>query len=449
MLKSGQPINQPIKLDIRAPLLRPLDLGIWRNGQKQFNSIMAPRRVILYDLYFDILSDAHIIAVMGKRVDAITTATWNYVDKDGNPVDEIKELLDSLGFSDLLTEIINARFWGYSMIDCNIYQDDEGRWQMDAVQPERKHMRPETGIITIDQNGDTGINIREGRYAQTLMEVGKVKDMGLLVSAAMYAILKRNNLSDWANFVEVFGAPIMDAEWDGFDEDQRLKLLAAITAMGNSGRIVRPAGTKVTFFPNTISSTGALQQSFHDTLNEEISKALLGTTETTKSSNTSGYAQATEHGKQDDAKKEADKDYVRRYLNTYFIKIMRAFGMPVVDGGKFIIPDAQQAVTPTDKMNMFVQMATGLNMPINHDDVYQLTGMKKPDDYEAQINDKKAAADALNAALTSEPANEDANTPPDKSDKPGKSGGGKGKKRDIAKLSFRKHLALNLLNFFD
>jgi phage gp29-like protein len=445
---NGFDINQPVKLDVRAPLRRPLDLGVWRNGQKQFDSIMAPRRVVLYDLYNDILADAHIIAVMGKRIDAITTTAWQYVDKDGKPIDEINELLDSLGFADLLTEILNARFWGYSMIDCNIYQDAEGRWQMDANQYNRKHMRPEMGIVAIDQNGDDGINIREGRYAHTVLEAGKVRDMGLLVSASMYAILKRNNLSDWANFVEVFGAPIMDAEWDGFDEDQRLKLLAAISAMGNSGRLVRPAGTKVNFFPHTSTATGQLQKTFHDTCNDEISKSLLGSTETTESSKTSGYAQATEHGKQDDAKKEADKDYVRRHLNTYFIKIMRAFGVPVVNGGKFIIPEAQEEVSPVDKMAMFVQMATSLNMPINHDDVYQLTGMKKPEDYEQQMSDKNALADALMGDFEANPGKESAITPPAKSGKSDKNGAKEGEKPGNVKLNYREKLALYLLDFF-
>ncbi|QEM13469.1 DUF935 family protein [Mucilaginibacter rubeus] len=445
---NGVAVNQPIKIDVRAPIRRPLDLGVWRNGQKQFDSIFAPRRVILYDLYLDIMSDGHIIAVTGKRIDAITTAKWQYVDKDGNPVDEINELLDSLGFADLLTEILNARFWGYSMIECNIYKDTEGRWQMIADQQNRKHMRPETGIITTDQNGDTGVNIREGRFAQTVMEVGKPRDMGLLISASMYAILKRNNLSDWANFVEVFGAPIMDAEWDGFDEDQRLKLLAAIAAMGNSGRLVRPAGTKVNFFPNTTTSNGQLQKSFHDTCNEEISKALLGTTETTQSSSSSGYAQAKEHGRQDDDKKEADKDYVRRHLNSFFIKIMRAFGLPVVEGGKFIIPEGKEKVTPTDQMNMFVQMAKDLGMPINHDDVYQLAGMKKPDDYEAQMAEKKALTDALTSDFEENGGKENANTPQSSKEKQGKKGSKDDKKPGNVKLKTREKLALYLLDFF-
>jgi hypothetical protein len=445
---NGIVINPGIQLDVRAPIRRPLDLGVWRNGQRQFDSVVMQRRVILYDLYNDILSDAHIIAVLGKRIDAITTAKWQYVDKEGNPVDEVNELLDSLGFAELLTEILNSRFWGYSTVECNIFQDEEGSWQMTAEQYDRKHMRPEKGIIAADQNGDTGVNYREGRFALTVLEAGKARDMGLLISASMYAILKRNNLTDLANFIEVFGSPIMDAEWDGFDEDQRMKLLAAITAMGNSGRLVRPAGTKVNFLPNTVASNGQLQRGFHDLLNEEISKALLGSTETTTSSDSSGYAQATEHGKQDSAKKEADKDYVRRYLNSRFIKIMRAFGVPVVDGGKFIIPANVQVVTPTDTMKMFVNIFKDLQLPVNPDDVYQLAGMKKPDDFDSQMAAKKAVMIALTRDLSENEDEENADTPPGNgTELHTKVRKSVPKPTDI-KLTYREKLAMRVLDFF-
>lgn len=445
---NGITISSPIQLDVRAPIRKPLDGGNWRAGQQQFDSVMLNRRVILYDLYNDILSDAHIIAVTGKRIDAITTSKWTYVDKDGKPVKEINQLLDSLGFCDMITEILNARFWGYSMIDCRIYKDEENRWQMVAEQYNRKHMRPESGMIVKDQNGDEGVNIREGRFAYTVLEAGKVRDMGLLVSASLYAILKRNNLSDWANFIEVFGSPIMDAIWDGFDEDQRVKLLAAITAMGNTGRLVRPAGTEIKFFDKGSTATGQLQKSYHDTLNEEISKALLGSTETTSSSSSSGYAQSKEHGKQDDLKKESDKDYVRRHLNSRFVKIMRAFGVPVPEGGEFIIPAAAQAVTPTERMEMFVSLHTKLGLPVNADNVYELTGMEKPADFDAQMAEKKAIEEALRAKMTETDPEENADTAPSSRDKPAKNGGKTGKKPGEVKLSLRKKLALDLLDFF-
>jgi len=435
------------KLDIRQIIRQPLDLLKWRNATRVAESIMMPRRVLLYDMYSDVVLDAHVIAVIGKRLDAILTAKWQYVDAEDKPVDAVNQLLDSIGFADLLYEIGLSMFWGYSMVECNIYQDYDGRWQMTAEQYNRKHMRPETGMIAYDQNGDQGFSIREGRFAYTVLEAGKPRDLGLLISASMYAILKRNDISDWANFVEVFGQPILDAEWDGFDEDQRMKLLAAITAMGNSGKLVRPAGTKVTVLQDKGVQTGQLQDGFANFLNKEISKALLGSTETVESSDTSGYAQSEEHGQQDDKKSSKDLDFVRRTLISKFTKIMKAFGLPV-DGGKFIIPDASTAIDPVDAFNMFVLMDSQIGMPVDHDFIYEFTGMPKPADYDAQMAAKKAATDLQTQQTAQTDNGKLANTPPASGAKNVESVDGKDINRAGLVPNKSAKLALKLLDFF-
>jgi phage gp29-like protein len=448
---TNAPIIQTTKLDIRQILRQPQDLGKWRNALRVAESIMRPRRVLLYDLYHDIMLDGHLIAVTGKRIDPITIAKWQYVDKEGKPVDEVNELLDSIGFADLLTEIMLSKFWGYSMVECDIFRDEEGRWDMTATQFDRKHMRPESGLIVYDQNGDIGFSVREGRYAYTVLEAGKPRDMGLFISAAQYAILKRNNYADYSNFIEIFGQPIMDAEWDGFDEDQRLKLLESITAMGNSGRLVRPSGTKVNFIETKgQGATGQLQESFKNSMNAEISKALLGTTETVESSKTSGYAQAQEHGDQDDKKNETDLDFTRRILNSRFIKIMRAFGLPV-DGGKFIIPEAKKQAGPVETFSMFVDMAQKLNMPVDHEFIYQFTGMPKPADYDTQIAEKKAAAALETQQLAEDDELDDDNTPPANDPEDGKKPPVKVQKKPLtraANTGTKAKMALDFLHFF-
>src|SRR5690606_24806590 len=145
-----------------------------------------------------------------------------------------------------------------------------------------KHMRPHRGVVAFEQTGDTGINIREGAYASTVVEVGDERDLGLLMVAAQYVIFKRCSLSDWSQFAEVFGQPIVDAVWDGFDENQRQLLLEAIDGMGSGGKLVRPKGTEVTLQNGgTNNPTGELYRGIIDVCNAEVSKLFRGQTETT------------------------------------------------------------------------------------------------------------------------------------------------------------------------
>lgn len=355
------------------------DITNWRNYTRSAESHI-PRRVYLYDLFHDIrTTDGQIISVWQKRIDPITSANWEFTDKDGNPVDEINELIDCIGFEELLTEIIDSKGWGYSMCEPSFFINDNDQNEFSLYSVPKKHMRPEKGIIAFDQSGDEGINIREGFYAKTVMEFGKPTDLGLFLSAAMYAIYKRGSTADWAEFIEIFGRGIIDAEWDGFDEGQRQNLAKAIHEMGAGGVIIRPAGTKVEIKNNTGSANGQLQDTFISKMDAYISKVLIGTTETTDSSKSSGYAQAEIHDKQDEKKNETDLAYVRRNLNSRFIKVLKAAGFDT-KGGTFVIKRVKNLSKSSYEIHK--SMRKDLGVPLDDDFFYEEYGGRRPDNYD-------------------------------------------------------------------
>jgi phage gp29-like protein len=376
-------VNQ---IDVRPFGRREQDIPSWRNALRSAESII-PRRLLLYDLYADVDLDAHVEAVTGKRRDAVTTANWQFVDKEGKPVDQINELIDSIGFNDMLEEIINSKFWGYSIMEPTFHRSEDGTWEMETNLIPRLNYRPEKGIVAYDYASDAGINIREGIYAKTIMEVGKPKDLGLYLKAAPFQILKRGGMGDWALFVQVFGNPIVDATWDGFDEQQRIKLLEAINALGSGGAIVRPAGTDITLLENKTNANGDLQDKFITLLNREISKALLGSTETTESSTSSGYAQAQTHAAQDERKNESDINFTRRVLNSRFIKILNAAGFST-QGGRFIVEGEDNELSVKESFDIHMQLKKE-GIPIDDDFFYETYGIPKPDNYDQIVAEKR------------------------------------------------------------
>lgn len=359
------------------------DIGNWRNATRAAES-QIPSRVYLYDLYHDIsTTDGQIIAVWGKRQDAITTANWEFTDNDGNPVDEINELIDCIGFEDLLKEIIDSKAWGYSMCEPRFFVNENGQNEFTLYSVPKKHMRPEKGMITKFQHDQEGININEGILGKTLMQFGKAKDLGLYLSAAMYAIYKRGTTSDTAEFIEVFGRGIIDAQWDGFDEGQRQQLAKAIKEMGAGGILIRPSGTTIDIKNNTGNANGQLQESFIRLLDGYISKVLIGSTETTDSSKSSGYAQAEIHNKSDEKKNESDLQFVRRSLNSQFIKVLKAAGFDT-KGGTFVIKKDKNL----DKSAFEIHMSMKKNgIPVDDDFFYEEYGVRKPDNYEELKNE--------------------------------------------------------------
>lgn len=366
-------------IEQRPALFKQLDVRAWNSNRKSALALI-PRRTGLYDMYADIMdSDGQIIAVWGKRLDEVFNAPWEFTDKTGKPVDAINELIDSHGFEALLDEIMSAKLWGYAAAEFSFWKNRNGQAELSVYSIPKKHIRPLTGIVTDQQDGDTGTNIRQGIYLDTIAEFGNEKDLGLMLAASLFAILKRGTLSDWAEFIEIFGRGIVDAEWDGIDESQRKLLAQAIKEMGGGGVIIRPAGTSVDIKNNTGNANGALQDTFVSKMDGYISKCLLGTTETTEASKSSGYAQASIHQDQDEKKNESDLNYVRRYLNSRFIPILQAAGFDT-KGGTFVLKKKRNL--NKEAFDIHKSMRNDLKIPIDDDFFYEEYSVRKPDNYQ-------------------------------------------------------------------
>lgn len=398
---------QPIviqKIEVRPWQRQEVEIPDWRNAVQSAES-QIPRRTKLYSLYADVVLDAQVEAAIGKRMDAVLDANWQFVDKEGKPVDEVNHLIDTIGFTEICEEILNARFWGYTILEPRFWQDPDGRWHVESGLIPRLNYRPEKGIVAFDIYGDDGINIREGIYARTVMEVGKTNDLGLLMKAAPYQILKRGGLGDYANFIQVFGHPFIDATWNGFDEKQRLQLKEAIDALGAGGAIIRPDGTNIELKENNTTANGDAQAKFIDLLNREISKALLGTTETIESSSSSGFAQSQTHAEADNLKQGNDLNYVRRVLNSRLINILKAHGFDVA-GGQFIIQGEDNELSLDKTFEIHKSLVVDIGLPIADDFFYETYGIPKPEGAVRQTAQQPNEATAT-PAEPSEPEEEE------------------------------------------
>jgi SPP1 gp7 family putative phage head morphogenesis protein len=389
----GAPPNVVIqKLDVRGWNRTEQDVPKWRMAIKSFEGMM-PRRQLLYTLYADVMLDGHVEAVWGKRQDAVCDANWKYLDANDEEVGDINDLIDSIGFDDLLKNIIDSRAWNYSIMEPRFWRDDDGGWEMDAGLIPRLHYLPEEGLVTEQANGISGINIREGIYAKTVMEVGDVKDLGLLAKAALYQVLKRGGLGDWAAFIQTFGNPLIDAVWDGYDEKQRIQLNDALNKIGPGGVVIRPAGTEIDIRENNTKDTGDAHGHLMNFLNTEISKALLGTTETTQSSQSSGYAQSKTHEAEDERKHDNDITFVRKVLNSRFKRILAAHGFDT-RGGRFVVQGEETELTKKEMFEIHRDLADKMGLPIDHDFLYETYGVAKPENYDELMAKKEADEDA-------------------------------------------------------
>src|SRR5690606_17989004 len=138
----------------------------------------------------------------------------------------------------------------------------------------RKHIKQKWGIISYEQNGQEGIPYLD---QPNLFIVGEPTDLGLLLKCAPYALLKRGNLADWAQFIEIFGQPMRVIKYEAHDRQAKVELQQVMDESGSSLALLIPNTAEIELMDGkTSNANGDLQDKFTRNLNDEMSITVLG-----------------------------------------------------------------------------------------------------------------------------------------------------------------------------
>lgn len=356
-----------------APDRNRKDIGKLKAGIERAESILVPNRSALYDLYHDIVTiDGHLSGVLKKRTDAVLNKSLQFVDKNKRKIDRFDELIYSNKFNRLIELILESKYWGISGVEFIVGK------QFDFVEIPRKHIRPEKGYIVKSQYDYTGIPVDTLPYVWL---VGDKHDLGILLTCSMYALYKRSGFGDFAQYVEIFGQPVRIIYYDAYDTRTKQELKKILKESGGSLAMMVPKQAQFEMLDGkTSNGTGELQTRLIETCNNEMSVAVLGNTETTTSSKSSGYAQAMIQDKQQLEITKTDLSFVQNILNgEYFLNILRMYGYPV-EGGSFEFE--MELDLDNLKKRLEIDREVSAKVPVDDDYWYNTYGIPKPDNYE-------------------------------------------------------------------
>ncbi len=370
MPRPGQ--TRPNVIILTQPKRFGIDIFDYTSAIRAAENVDFPRRYKLYDLYADILMDSHLSCVIEKRRNAVLCSDIEFR-RDGKPDEKVNSQIRSPWFSRLVSDIIDARFWGFSL--CQFFRD--GEW-IDYNLVPRKHADPVRRIILRHQTDITGISWEE--YADLLF-VGSPDDLGLLAKAAPWVIYKRNTTGDWSQFSEVFGMPIQEYTYDTDDEGSRERAIADAANVGSLATFVHGKDTTLNLL-EAGNKTGSadVYERLCERCNNEISKLFLGNTLTTEASDTGTQALGKVHKKGEDRITQSDRLYVLDVLNYEAADILARMGVDT-SGGEFCFPEKKD-LDPTSKINILTQLRTSFNLPVDDDYLYEEFGVSKPAGYE-------------------------------------------------------------------
>ena len=300
------------RLEVQPIVRRSQSVEQWRTAIQQAEGL-GQQRAALYDLYDEALLDGFLSACLEKRRLALQMTALQFVGADGLPDFQVSQLVERSFFGDLVRHILDARFYGHSLIELNWASSTEG----ETILIPRRHVKPRHQLVTVRAYDTEGYsyqkNDQKGAFSQNVLSVGDAEDLGILARCCPYIIWKRANLGNWTDYAELFGIPTIFARYQ--NDTTRQVLEAALSQLGSRGRLIAPADADIEYHDANTGSGWQVFQELREAMNQEIAVTILGNTMTTTEAKHSGYAQAKIQAKEQAQLRQDDRKYVERVLN--------------------------------------------------------------------------------------------------------------------------------------
>lgn len=277
--------------------------------------------------------DLHYAGVLGirKRQVAgleVTVEAASDAAEDVAAADLVREVTARDSFASELIDILDAVGKGYSATEI-LWDTSEGQWRPAAL----KWRDPRWFEPSRDDGETLLLKDAAGRVplapAKWIVHAAKVKSGlpirgGIARSAAWCFLFKAFTLKDWAIFSEAFGQPLRLGKYDGSASEQdKETLLRAVASIGTDYAAIVPTSMQVDLVTASISGSLDLYERRAAFLDQQISKLVLGQTQTTDAT-AGGYATARVH---DGVREDIERDDARQLAATLARDLVR----PVVD----------------------------------------------------------------------------------------------------------------------
>lgn len=298
------------------------DIKKWRNAVNSAMDPESPKYYPLQDLYDNLRADGHWISQVELRKGSTLANTFNIIDKKSGQPDNDKTLIfKEQWFYDFMDEALDSITKGYTIFELTDFM----RPVFEMIP--RRNVISAKRQITTEVSNDAGIDY-SGLIGDTIVEVGKPKQLGLMADLCGLLIWKRNAQQSWAEYSEKFGMPLITATSASSNPQEIRRMEDMLRTLGEAAQAVMPAGTTIDIKSPTGGDNYQVYDKQIDRINSEISKAVCGGTMVTD--NGSSRSQSEVHERNLDNKITArDRRIITFVVNDQLIPILARNGFPL------------------------------------------------------------------------------------------------------------------------
>lgn len=297
------------------------DIAKWRTAVTSAENITNPQRYTLYQVYNDVVLDAHLTACMQQRKNLTLSKSFCVVGKDGKKNEEKTKLIETKWFREFVDLALESKFWGYSLIQFDSLVNDEFK-DIDLVP--RQYVKPEFSMVVPTWSAMEGINYKEQPYSDWCIGVGKKRDLGLLMKASPLVLWKKNALGAWSVFQDAFGTPLVVGKTNAIDAETRISMENIVKSLSTGLSVVMNSDDSIDFKETTKQDAHQVFNELIARCNSELSKLFLGQTATMDEKSFVGSAEVQERVLLQYA--EEDEHFIEGVLNYQLIPFLNNLG---------------------------------------------------------------------------------------------------------------------------
>lgn len=305
------------------------DIDNWNNALRTAERYPSPRRYMLLDIYRHIILDAHLQAQIENRKNKTLMSRYSVAINDKKD-DKATALLQTPWFHQLIDHILDARFYGHSLIQIDSVlpvSGDKGGIQSITLVP-RQHVSPEEGLLLKRPRDLSGIKYRETpEFDGWIIETPDVHSLGLLNATAPHVLYKRFAQGAWSEFTEIFGMPLRVGKTNTTNTAMVRDMENMLARMASLQYAVVDENESIEFIqaPN---SKGEVYKELIGLCNNEISKIINGAV--IGEDGGEGSRAKEEVGERiTDSASASDKQYVQSVINNHVFPVLLKHGYPL------------------------------------------------------------------------------------------------------------------------
>ena len=391
-----QGMRQP-DIVLQMPEIFMFDMNAYMQSVKAAKGIDFSNRARLYDMYDSASLDLHLSGVIAKRMRGVTKIPIEFR-RNGVPDDEINKQIKSPWFKQLRKDLVMSEFWGFTLVQ--FYLNEEGNIRYDLIN--RKHYDPIHRKLLKYQGSMDGVPIDD---FPDMLFVGSERDLGIYAELLPAVLYKRGDMSDWAQFCNIFGMPVREYTYDAGDEEARRRVIDDARRQGANAAYIHPKESELKLV-EAGNKTGSsdLYRTFAEYWDSKMSIRVLGNTLTTDAKSTGTQALGSVHKEEEDEMNSDDRDFILDILNYDMRPIFASLGFNV-EGGEFVYAKKDK-INPDQQIDI-VQKLSSMGLPIDDDYLYETFCVAKPDNYKQLKEEKEAAKAAFREQLGMQGNNDD------------------------------------------